>query len=102
MKLIGKTLVNLSRGLKDSALGHISMYEKRNGNMYYVYYVEARYFGCKEVDPILNKTVLEERSDDDYHYSLDTFFNDESRYFGWDIEFGESPDGAGYEFILTK
>ena len=50
MKLINKTLVNLSRGLKDSALGHISIYEKKNGNIYYVYYVEARYFGCKEVD----------------------------------------------------
>ena len=102
MKLLGKTLVNLSRGLGDSKLGHLSIYEKRNGNTYYVYFIEARYFGHKEFDPILKKVVDEGRASDSYHYSIDLYFEDESRYFGWDVDFSESPDGSGYEFIIKK
>ena len=80
MKLLKRTLVDLSSKRDRDKLGHISLYKLSNGNLYYVYFIEARYFGCKEVTPNTNKVVKEERALSNYHYSLDLFFNDKNRY----------------------
>ena len=50
MKLLDRTMVNLGSGTRQDLLGHISLYETTSGNHYYVYFIETRYFGMKEVD----------------------------------------------------
>jgi hypothetical protein len=94
-------MVNLSSGTRQDLLGHISLFEKRNGNYYYVYFVEARYFGTKEVELNTDKIIQEDRSNDDYHYSIDTFFNDKSRYLGWSEMLGADFMTEDYGPILA-
>ncbi len=101
MKLIDRTMVNLGGGPGTELLGHISLFKKRNDNYYYVYFIEARYFGMKEVDRKTNKIIQEERTNDDYHYSIDTFFNDKNRYLGWSEMFAADFMTEDYEPILT-
>tara|TARA_R110002020_G_scaffold190210_1_gene389718 strand:+ start:60 stop:311 length:252 start_codon:yes stop_codon:yes gene_type:complete len=83
MKIIYKTLVNLSSKSNPDRLGHISVYRKANGNKYYVYFLEQRYFGFKEVDKF--EKMIEEESSGEHHYSLDIMFNDKDRYLGWNF-----------------
>ena len=100
MRLIDRTMVNLSRALRHDLLGHISLFEKRNGNYYYLYFIEERYFGMKEVELNTDKIIQEDRIDDEYHYSLDIFFVDKTRYLGWDNMFGTDFMTESYEPIL--
>jgi len=101
MKLLDRTMVNLSSGTRQDLLGHISLYETTSGDYYYVYFVETRYFGMKEVDLKTNKIIKEDRSDDEYHYSLDIFFEDKTRYLGWKEMFGFDFMDDDYTPILT-
>jgi hypothetical protein len=94
-------MVNLSSGTRQDLLGHISLYEKSNGNLYYVYFVEAKYYAAKEIDPKTNNIISEEGSDNDYHYSIDIFFNDKARYLGWTRMFGGDFMTNDYRPILT-
>jgi hypothetical protein len=82
MKLKERTLVDLGSNVTKDLLGHISTYEKKNGNEYYVYFVEARYFGFKEVD-LRGNIIKEGRTEKEYHYLIDTFFNRLERRLGW-------------------
>ncbi len=100
MRLIDRTMVNLSTGPSSDLLGHISLFEKRNGNYYYVYFIEAKYFGMKEVELNTDKIIKEDRTNDEYHYSLDIFFSDKTRYLGWDKMFGEDFMNDSYEPVL--
>ena len=100
MELIDRTMVNLGGGPGSNLLGHISLFEKKNGNYYYVYFVEERYFGMKEVELNTDKIIQEDRIDDEYHYSLDIFFVDKTRYLGWDNMFGTDFMNDSYEPIL--
>ena len=102
MKLLDRTLVNLASRLNPDLLGHISLYELTSGNHYYVYFVEERYYAAKEVDVKTGKTIKEESSDSDYHYSIDLFFNDKKRYLGWQKTFGQDFMKQGYSSILMK
>ena len=45
MKLLKRTFVELP----NDTLGHVTSFEKNNGNTYYVFYVECRYSGFQEV-----------------------------------------------------
>ena len=100
MRLIDRTMVNLSSGTRQDLLGHISLFEKRNGNYYYVYFIEAKYFGMKEVELNTDKIIKEDRTNDEYHYSLDIFFSDKTRYLGWDNMFGADFMTESYEPTL--
>ena len=102
MKLLDRTLVDLATSNDPDKLGHISLYRLDNNNLYYVYFIETRYFGCKEVDSKTNKIIKEERVSEEYHYSIDIFFNDKSRYLGWFDEFGGDFMGPDYEPILVN
>lgn len=102
MKLLDRTLVNLSGRINPDLLGHISLYALNSGNHYYVYFIEARYYAAKEVDTNTGKTIKEEGSDNDYHYSVDLHFNDKSRYLGWEKTFGADFMGPDYQPILTS
>jgi hypothetical protein len=55
----------------------------------------------KEVELNTDKIIKEERTDDEYHYSLDTFFSDKTRYLGWDNMFGFDFMDDNYTPILT-
>lgn len=35
--------------LPNGSLGHISIFRKHNGNIYYVFFIEERYVGFKEI-----------------------------------------------------
>ena len=83
MKIIRKTLVNLSNAKHPDRLGHISEYELRNGNRYFVYFLEMRYFGLKEFS--LSGKLIQEESSEEHHYSLDFMFEDKSRHLGWNF-----------------
>ena len=87
MRLIDRTMVNLAPGPGNNLLGHISLFEKRNGNYYYLYFIEERYFGMKEVELNTDKIIKEERINDEYHYSLDIFFSDCDTYFFYNFYF---------------
>lgn len=100
MKLIDRTMVNLSSRAAGNILGHISLYQKSNGNHYYVYFIEERYFGMKEVDVETDKIIQEDRTNHDYHYSLDIFFSDKTRYLGWEKMFGTDFMTESYEPVL--
>jgi len=100
MELLDRTMVNLSSKRKPDILGHISLYELGSGNLYYVYFVEGRFYSAKEIDVKTKKTLVEESSDNDYHYSIDIFFNDKSRYLGWSKMFGDDFMGKDYKPIL--
>jgi hypothetical protein len=100
MKLLDKTMVNLSSNTRPNLLGHISLYKKTNGNLYYVYFVEAVYYAAKEVDFKTKKILKEETSDNDYHYNIDIFFNDKDRYLGWEEMFGGDFMTESYKPIL--
>ena len=45
MKILKRTFVELNNG----SLGHVSTFQKKNGNSYYVFFIEARYAGFREV-----------------------------------------------------
>ncbi len=83
MVLLEKIMVNLSSKHHPNLLGHISIYELKNGNISYVYYIEEKFYASKEVCSRTSKLIKEEGSDHDYHYSVDIFFNDKKRYLGW-------------------
>ena len=100
MKLLDRTMVNLSSSRNPGLLGHISLYELSSGNYYYSYFTECRFYSAKEVDVKTGKTLGEESSDNDYHYSIDIFFNDKSRYLGWSKMFGDDFMGKDYSSIL--
>jgi hypothetical protein len=100
MKLLDRTLVNLGRTFEGDSLGHISLYQKPNGNLYYVYFIEARYFGMKEIDTTTDSIVEQDRTSPDYHYSLDIFFEDKTRYLGWDRMFGADFMDENYTPLL--
>ena len=82
MKLVRRTMVDLDSNIHPGMLGHISIHEKKNGNLYYTYFVEERFFGAKEVS-INNEIIFEYRAVDEYHYSIDSNFNNERRWLGW-------------------
>ena len=63
--------------------GDICKYELPSGNLYYVYFVEGQFYAAKEICCKTNRVVEEEASDNEYHYSIDIFFNDPDRYTGW-------------------
>lgn len=75
-------MIDLGDRSVSNRLGHISIYEKKNGNIYKTYFIETRYFGFKEVD-LSGKIISSGRSSDDYHYSLDVMFEDKDRILGW-------------------
>jgi len=100
MKLLDRTMVNLSSKHEKDLLGHISLYELPSGNLYYVNFIEARFYSAKEIDRRTGKVVKEEGSENDYHYSIDIFFNDKSRYMGWKEVFGGDFMGKNYKQIL--
>ena len=100
MKLLDRTMVNLSSKHEKDLSGHISLYELPSGNLYYVYFIESRFYYAKEVSRRTNKIVKEETSEHDYHYSIDIFFNDKNRYLGWDELFGGDFMGKDYKKIL--
>ena len=83
MKLIRQTLVDLSDYKNKDRLGHISQYELRNGNKYFVYFLEMQFFGFKEFTP--DGSLIREESAEEHHYSLDIMFNNEERYLGWEF-----------------
>ena len=83
MKLLSRTLVDLSSKNTGNLTGHISVYKMDNGNLYYVYFIEARYYASKEIDPITKKIIKERGSISNYHYSVDLFFYDKARHLGW-------------------
>jgi|TARA_R110001583_G_scaffold16234_10_gene66230 hypothetical protein len=82
MKLLGKNIIDLGDRANPDRLGHISTYEKRNGNIYNVYFLEEAYFGFKEADQNGN-VVSTGRSSDSYYYSLDIMFESKDRFLGW-------------------
>lgn len=74
MRLKERVLVNLSHKNISDLLGHISTYEKSNGNIYTVYYIEEKYFGFKETD--LDGNIVDEgRMKEEYNYILDRLFD---------------------------
>jgi len=83
VKLLSRTLVDLSSKNTGNLTGHISVYKMDNGNLYYVYFIEARYYASKEIDPITKKIIKEKGSISNYHYSVDLFFYDKARHLGW-------------------
>ena len=84
MMLVDKTMVNLSSANHPNLLGHIEIYEViPSGNLYYKYFVEKKFYAAKEVDQSTGKIIREESSDNDYHYSIDIFFSDRTRWLGW-------------------
>jgi hypothetical protein len=78
MILKDRELVNLSSRKNKNLLGHISKYEKRNGNTYEVFFIEERYFGFKETDRS-GKIIEEGRMHSEYDYLLDRFFEMKER-----------------------
>jgi len=83
MILLDRTMVNLASSRAPNLFGHISIYETPSGNLYYSYYVEQKFYASKEICKETNKIIKEESTDNDYHYSIDIFFNDKSRHLGW-------------------
>ena len=92
MILLDRTMVNLGSSRAPNLLGHISLYELTSGNLYYVYYIEEKFYAAKEICKETNKVLREKGSDNDYHYSVDIFFNDKERYMGW----SSSPNGIHF------
>ena len=45
MNLSSRTFIELS----NNVLGHITTFKKKNGNTYYVFYIECRYAGFQEI-----------------------------------------------------
>ena len=74
MKLLDRTMVNLASSRAPALLGHISLYELPTGNLYYVYYIEEKFYAAKEICKDTNKILNEKGSDNDYHYNVDIFF----------------------------
>jgi len=87
MKLLSRNLVNLSTKDALDSLAHVSRYELNSGNLYNVFFIEARYFGFEEVCCKTNKIIKEERALDEYDYKIDIFFNDKERDLGWNLMF---------------
>lgn len=83
MVLIERSMVNLSSSNNPDLLGHIEVYETYSGNLFFIYYIEKEFYASKEVCSTTNKVINEKASDNDYHYSVDIFFNDRSRWLGW-------------------
>ena len=83
MFLRNRIMVNLSCPAEPNLLGHISVYDLSCGNTYYVYSIEQQFYAAKEICKDTGRVVSEESSDNDYHYRVDLFFNDKSRYMGW-------------------
>ena len=87
MNLLDRTMVNLGSSRAPKLLGHISLYMLDSGNLYYVYYIEEKFYAAKEVCKDSGKIINEKSSENDYHYNVDIFFNDKSRYMGWRFPF---------------
>lgn len=87
MKLLDRTMVNLGSSRAPDLLGHITLYELDSGDLYYIYYIENRYYASKEVCKDTKKILRERGSDNDYHYNVDIFFNDKERHLGWSLPF---------------
>ena len=83
MTLVERIMVDLSSKHHPQLLGHISIYELSNGNIRYEYHIEEKFYAAKDVCSRTSKTLKEEGSDNDYHYSVDIFFNDKKRWLGW-------------------
>lgn len=94
-------MVNLSSSRNPGLLGHISLYELDSGNYYYSYFAGSKFYSAREVDAKTGKTLLEDSSENDYHYSIDIFFNDKSRHLGWSKVFGDDFMGKGYTEVLS-
>ena len=78
MKLLHRTMIDLSDRESKDRIGHISTYSLKNGFEYRVYYIEARYFGADKID--FDGSVVESnRTYDDYDYKIDIYFNDVDR-----------------------
>lgn len=88
MILLERTMVNLSSNHNRGLLGHVSIYKLDSGNLYYSYYIEERFYAAKEICKDTGRTIREESSDNDYHYNVDIFFNDKTRYLGWSEPYG--------------
>ena len=84
MNLLDRTMVNLGSSRAPNLLGHISLYIMDSGNLYYVYYIEEKFYAAKEVCKDSGEIIREKSSDNDYHYNIDIFFNDKARHLGWD------------------
>ncbi len=87
MNLLDRTMVNLGSSRAPDLLGHITLYELDSGNLYYVYYIENKFYASKEVCRDTKKILSERGSDNDYHYNVDIFFNDKDRHLGWSFPF---------------
>ena len=87
MKLLNRNMVNLSTKDNDDSLGHVSRYRLSSGNLYNVFFIEARYFGFEEICKDSGKIIKEERALDEYDYKIDIFFKDEERNLGWNPMF---------------
>ena len=86
MKLLDRTLVNLNSKEEPDRLGHISLYRLDNNNLYYVYFIETRYWGCQEIDSKTNTTTTCERVSGDYDNGTDLFFNYKNSFVKRNLE----------------
>ena len=81
MEFHKRVKVNLSSSKTPNLKGHITWYKLRSGNYQKVYYVEDRFYASKEVCGKTGAILDERSSSNDYHYSIDIFFEDKSRYY---------------------
>ena len=84
MMLKQRNLINLGTNNSPNTLGHVSKYRLNNGNLYNVFFIEARYFGYEEICCKTGKIIKEDRSLGEYDYKIDLFFKDRDRDLGWD------------------
>ena len=87
MILLDRNLVNLSTKSNPDSLGHVSRYQLDSGNLYNVFFIEARYFGFEEICYKTKKIIREVRTLDEYNYKIDIFFKDKDRDLGWNPTF---------------
>tara|TARA_B100000579_G_scaffold374946_1_gene339474 strand:- start:268 stop:528 length:261 start_codon:yes stop_codon:yes gene_type:complete len=80
MKLIKRIGVDLSDFKNKNRTGHISEYILKNGNRYFLYFLEMKYFGFKKTD--CDGKILESGcSEDEHDYRIDIYFEDRDRQF---------------------
>ena len=87
MRLVNRSLINLSSKDRPGELGHISSYILENGNKHNVFFIEERYFGSEEICALSGKIINEDRAIKEYDYKIDIFFKDPDRNLGWDPDF---------------
>lgn len=100
MKLLDRTMVDLKNKYSPNLLGHIAVYELKSGVLYYLYFIEEKFYYSKKVDPVSFKIIEEESSKNDYHYSVDISFADKSKYLGWDESWGPCLSPKTYKPIF--